>query len=219
MPTVDLKTLLGMAIKMQRASLSLSQEELAYRAGLHRTYVSDLERGARNPSIESIEKLAGALQISVSKLFESIGSGAGARGIVEILLVENDPQDIELTIRTFGKAQITNPVHIARDGQEALDFIFANVHREDLPSTLLVLLDLNLPKMSGLEVLQRIKADQRTRDIPIIILTVSSRDREIAECRRLGVQGYIVKPLGFENFSQITPQLSLAWTLVRNRES
>jgi CheY-like chemotaxis protein len=217
MPTIDLKALLGMAIKTQRASLGLSQEELAYRAGLHRTYVSDLERGARNPSIESIEKLAGALQVSVSKLFESIGSGAGARGIVEILLAEDEPSDVDLTVRAFKKARITNPVHIASDGQEALDFIFANANTENFRDTLLVLLDLNLPKISGLEVLRRIKADTRTQDIPVIVLTASTRDRDIAECRRLGAQDYIVKPVGFQNFSEITPRLSLAWTLVKKR--
>ena len=75
MPMIDLKTLLGMAIKTRRASLGISQEELAHRAGLHRTYVSDLERGARNPSIESIEKLARALDVSVAKLFENADSG------------------------------------------------------------------------------------------------------------------------------------------------
>jgi len=216
MPTIDLKTLLGIAIKTQRASLGISQEELAHRAGLHRTYVSDLERGVRNPSIESIEKLAGALQISVSKLFEDAGNGTSSQ-MVEILLVEDDPQNIELTVRAFKKAQITNPVRIARDGEEALNFVFGNVHQENLRSTLLILLDLNLPKMSGLEVLQRIKADKRTQGIPVIILTVSTRDRDIAECRRLGAQDYIVKPVGFENFSEIAPRLSLAWTLVRNR--
>ena len=76
MATIDLKTLLGMAIKTRRASLGISQEELAYRAGLHRTYISDLERGARNPSVESIEKLAAALQISVAKLFEQAAGEA-----------------------------------------------------------------------------------------------------------------------------------------------
>jgi CheY-like chemotaxis protein len=217
MATIDLKTLLGMAIKTQRASLGISQEELAHRAGLHRTYVSDLERGARNPSIESIEKLAGALQVSVSKLFESAGNGSGSRKLVEILLVEDDPHDVDLTVRAFKKAQITNPLQITRDGEEALDFIFANAHDENLGKTLLILLDLNLPKISGLEVLMRIKADKRTQDIPVIILTVSTRDRDIAECRRLGAQDYIVKPVGFQNFSEITPRLSLAWTLVKNR--
>jgi CheY-like chemotaxis protein len=217
MATIDLKTLLGMAIRTQRTALGISQEELAYRAGLHRTYVSDLERGARNPSIESIEKLAGALQISVSKLFASTGNGTSSRQMVELLLVEDDPTDVELTVRAFKKARITNPLHVVRDGAEALDFIFANVDQKNPQSALLVLLDLNLPRMSGLDVLRRIKADTRTQDIPVIVLTVSTRDRDITECRRLGAQDYIVKPVVFENFSEITPRLSLAWTLVRHR--
>src|SRR5713101_1673137 len=115
MTTIDLKTLLGMTIKTQRTSLGISQEELAHRAGLHRTYVSDLERGARNPSIESIEKLAGALQVSVSKLFENIGNGSGSQQMVEILLVEDNPRDVDRTLRAFKKASITNPLQIARD--------------------------------------------------------------------------------------------------------
>src|SRR5258708_40342087 len=98
MATIDFKTLLGMAIKTQRASLGISQEELAYRAGLHRTYISDLERGARNPSIESIEKLAGALQVSVSKLFDSVGDGSGSPPTVEILLVGDNPRDVDLNL-------------------------------------------------------------------------------------------------------------------------
>jgi CheY-like chemotaxis protein len=219
MATIDLKSLLGMAIKTQRASLGISQEELAYRAGLHRTYISDLERGARNPSIESIDKLARALQISVSRLFESVGNGGASPQMVQILLVEDDPHDVDLTVRAFKKAQIINPVQIARDGEEALEFVFANADDKNLRSTLLVLLDLNLPKIGGLEVLRRLKADKRTEEIPVIILTVSNRDRDIAECRRLGAQDYIVKPVGFQNFSEITARLRLAWRLVKNRHA
>ena len=215
MATIDLRILLGMAIKTKRTSLRISQEELAHRAGLHRTYVSDLERGARNPSIESIEKLAGAFQVSVSKLFESVGKGTSSRRMVEILLVEDDPRDVELTVRALKKAHITNPLQIARDGEEALDFVFANAHDSNLRSTLIVLLDLNLPKISGLEVLRRVKADKRTQDIPVIILTASTRNRDIAKCRRLGAENYIVKPVGFHNFSEVTPRLSLAWMLIK----
>jgi CheY-like chemotaxis protein len=219
MATIDLKTLLGMAIKTQRASLGISQEELAYRAGLHRTYISDLERGARNPSIESIEKLAGALQVSVSKLFENAASGDGSRQMVEILLVEDDLADVDLTLRAFKKANITNPLHVTRDGEEALDFIFGTgsyARRRGARQLQIILLDLNLPKVSGLEVLRRIKADKRTAHIPVVVLTASARDRDITECRRLGAKNYIVKPVAFENFSEITPRLSLAWALVQN---
>jgi len=217
MATIDLKTLLGMAIKTQRASLGISQEELAHRAGLHRTYVSDLERGARNPSIESIEKLAGALQVSVSNLFEGAGNGSSSRQMEEILLVQDNPRDVDLTIRAFKKANITNPLHLARDGEEALDLVFADANRGNLRRTLLILLDLNLPKISGLEFLRRIKAAEQTQDIPVIILTLSTRDRDIAECRKLGVENYIVKPVDFQNFSEVTVRFGLGWTLGKNR--
>ena len=217
MATINLKTLLGMAIKTQRASLGISQEELAHRAGLHRTYVSDLERGARNPSIESIEKLAGALQVSVSNLFEGAGNGSSSRQMEEILLVQDNPRDVDLTIRAFKKANMTNPLNVARDGEEALDLVFADANRGSPRRTLLILLDLNLPKISGLEFLRRIKAAEQTQDIPVIILTLSIRDRDIAECRKLGVENYIVKPVDFQNFSEVTARLGLAWTLGKNR--
>ena len=219
MATIDLKTLLGMAIKTQRASLGISQEELAHRAGLHRTYVSDLERGARNPSIESIEKLAGALQVSVSNLFEGAGNGSSSRQMEEILLVQDNPRDVDLTIRAFKKANMTNPLNVARDGEEALDLVFADANRGNLRRTLLILLDLNLPKISGLEFLRRIKAAEQTQDIPVIILTLSIRDRDIAECRKLGVENYIVKPVDFQNFSEVTARIGLAWTLGKNRQN
>jgi two-component system, response regulator len=218
MDTIDLKTLLGTAIKSERSQLGISQEELANRAGLHRTYVSDVERGARNPSIASIEKLAQALKLSVSALFGRAINGRGARDVVEILLVEDDPHDVKLTMRAFQKAKITNPVHVVRDGAEALDFLFATglyAHRWEDHQPKIILLDLNLPKINGLEVLRRIKADKRTRHIPVIILTVSSQDRDINECRRLGAETYIVKPVQFQNFSEVTPGLNLAWVLVK----
>jgi CheY-like chemotaxis protein len=218
MATADLKALLGAAIKAERSALGISQEELAYRANLHRTYISDMERGARNPSIESIEKLARALQISVSMLFEQARSGSQAKELVEILLVEDNPRDVQLTLRGFEKAKITNPVHVVRDGDDALDFLFATgpyTNRRDARSPQIILLDLNLPKKSGIEVLQQIKANETTRDIPVIVLTTSNRNRDIVECRRLGAVAYIVKPVGFQNLSEVTARLSLAWTLVK----
>ena len=218
MATADLRALLGATIKSDRSALGISQEELAYRAGLHRTYISDLERGARNPSIESIEKIASALEISVSMLFEQAGGGDQAKQLVEILLVEDNPRDVQLTLRGFEKAKITNPVRVVRDGVEALDFIFATgpyTHRRNARSPQIILLDLDLPKKSGIEVLQQIKANETTREIPVIVLTASNRDRDVAECRRLGADHYIVKPVGFQNLSEVTARLSLAWTLVK----
>jgi CheY-like chemotaxis protein len=218
MVTTNLKALLGAAIKSERSVLGISQEELADRAGLHRTYVSDLERGARNPSIGSVEKLARALQISVSRLFKQATGAERAKQLVEILLVEDNPRDVKLTLRAFEKAQITNPIHVVSDGAEALDFLFATgsyAHRGEADHPKVILLDLNLPGINGLEVLRRIKTDPRTQHIPVIILTVSNRDRDINECRRLGAETYIVKPVGFQKFSEVTPRLSLAWVLVK----
>ena len=218
MAIADLKALLGAAIKAERSALGISQEELAYRADLHRTYISDVERGARNPSIESIQKLASALKTSVSMLFEQAGDSTQVKQFVEILLVEDNPRDVQLTLRGFAKAKITNPVHVVRDGVEALDFIFATgpyAHRRNAHAPQIILLDLNLPKKSGIEVLEQIKANEMTRDIPVIVLTTSNRSRDIAECRRRGAVACIVKPVGFQSFSEVTPRLSLAWTLVK----
>jgi CheY-like chemotaxis protein len=218
MATIDLKALLGLAIKTERCVLGISQEELAERAGLHRTYVSDVERGARNPSIASIEKLAQALQLSVASLFQRAGQGGTLTGVVEILLVEDDPHDVELTKLAFEKARITNPLHVVGDGEEALDFLFATgayQHRKHTALPHVILLDLNLPRKSGLEVLRRIRADKLTKGISVIVLTASRRDRDFAECRRLGVETYIIKPVGLQNFRAVTLDLNLAWTLVK----
>lgn len=219
MKNTDFKSSLGEAIKQTRSEMRLTQEELAERAGLHRTYVSDVERGRRNISLGSIEKLATALELSISKLFARAGNGATQNPFIEILLVEDSPTDSELAVRSFRKAKITNVLHIARDGAEALDFLFATgAHdaRKNQPLPGVILLDLNLPKVDGLTVLRRIKADRRLSRIPVIVLTASKDDRDIAASRELGVESYIVKPLDFQNFSQVTPHLELEWTLVKS---
>jgi len=176
--------------------MGISQEELAERANLHRTYVSDVERGTRNLSLESIERLARALEVSASALFsnpELHGVGAipanGLRkDLVDILLVEDNADDVEMTLSAFKRARFTNRVHVVKDGAEALDYVFrrgkhARGGAGEHPQ--MILLDLNLPKVDGLEVLRRLKADKRTRRIPVVILTVSQTGYDIAECRRL----------------------------------
>jgi CheY-like chemotaxis protein len=209
-----------MAIRDKRSELGISQEELASRSGLHRTYISDIERGARNPSLESLQRLAKALEVSLPGLFEKAGDTNCEREIVEILLAAGDPEDIKLTERAFKEARIRNPVYTVRTGVEALDFIFAtgpHAERRSDCHRLVILLDLNLRKIDGLEVLRRIKADKRTREIPVVVLTVSNRDSDIAECRRLGADGAIVKPLGFQTFSETMPGLHFDWALLKSR--
>jgi two-component system response regulator len=136
---------------------------------------------------------------------------------VEILLVEDNPDDVELTLHAFRKNNLTNQIDVVRDGAEALDYLFctgpyAQRHIENGPRV--ILLDLKLPKVDGLEVLRRIKADPRTRMIPVVVLTTSREDRDIVESYNLGVNSYIVKPVNFEQFVEAVRQLGLYWLLL-----
>ena len=218
----DVKKLFGQAIRAWRGRSGLSQEELAWRAGLHRTYVADIERGARNPSLQSIQKLAAALRLSFSTLFEPFGDnprleGADSPGCqADILLVEDNPDDIALTMEVFDRVQVKNSVHIAHDGAEALEYLFGADPASRAPlknRPKLILLDLNLPKVDGIEVLRRVKADENARTIPVIVLTASGNSSQIEECRKLGAEIYIVKPMDFERFCEVVPRLSGYWRL------
>jgi CheY-like chemotaxis protein len=136
---------------------------------------------------------------------------------VEILLVEDNPHDAELTLRTLKKSNLANHVVWVKDGEEALNYIFGA--STDTPETnnhtpKVILLDLKLPKVDGLEVLRRLKADKRTNIIPVAVLTSSREEQDIVESYRLGVNSYIVKPVHFENFSKAVTQLGLYWLLL-----
>lgn len=136
---------------------------------------------------------------------------------VEILLVEDNPQDLELTQRAFRKANLTNRIHVARDGAEALDYIFCegpHCARTMDSGPKVILLDLKLPKVDGLEVLKRIKGDPRTRPIPVVVLTSSKEQNDVVESYQLGVNSYIVKPVNFEGFAAAVQQLGLYWLLL-----
>jgi two-component system response regulator len=135
---------------------------------------------------------------------------------VDILLVEDNPRDVELTLRALKKHNLANKVQVVQDGAEALEFIFpTDLDEERLISNLkVILLDLKLPKVSGLEVLQRIKSDPRTRAIPVVVLTSSHEDSDIQECYKLGVNSYVVKPVEFDKFAQAVAQMGFYWLLV-----
>ncbi|MBI2939285.1 MAG: response regulator [Chloroflexi bacterium] len=136
---------------------------------------------------------------------------------VEILLVEDNPSDVELTLHAFKRYNLTNRVHVVRDGAEALDFIFCSgeyAGRSFQNTPRVILLDLKLPLVDGLEVLRRIKADPRTRPIPVVVLTSSREERDIVESYKLGVNSYIVKPVDFEQFTESVRQLGLYWVLL-----
>jgi CheY-like chemotaxis protein/DNA-binding XRE family transcriptional regulator len=222
----NVKREFGATVRAYRRQLGISQETLAQRAELHRTYVTDVERGARNISLVSISRLAQALDLSISSLFSPPRPTASERRKltarfhkgVEILLVEDDPKDLELTLEAFKSARLSNPVEVVTDGQAALDFLFCSgpfAHRAQADGrTTIVLLDLHLPKLHGLEVLRRLRADQRTSALQVVILTTSRDDANVNEALRLGAEAFIVKPLDFQSLSSVTPRLDFWWTLL-----
>lgn len=136
---------------------------------------------------------------------------------VEILLVEDNTSDAKLTMRALQKSNLCNNIIHLTDGAEALDFIFAEgkyAGRNLSNRPKIILLDLKMPKIGGLEVLKRIKSDARTRTIPVIIMTSSKEDIDITTAYQLGVNSYVVKPVGFDNFSQAVIDLGLYWMVV-----
>jgi two-component system response regulator len=138
---------------------------------------------------------------------------------VEILLVEDNPADVELTLHALRKNNIANHVLVVRDGEEALDFLFCRNSYQNRSSDSppkLVLLDVKLPKVDGLEVLQQVKKDPRTKAIPVVILTSSKEQRDLVNGYQLGVNSYIQKPVDFTQFRETVRQLGLYWLLVNS---
>jgi CheY-like chemotaxis protein/DNA-binding XRE family transcriptional regulator len=223
MEKIAIEKRLGNSVKNWRIRLQIPQDELARRAGFHRSYISDIERGARNVSLKSIEKLANALGISMLTLFADLESKLAASPLrndemVDILLVEDNDNDTLLVVQALKSAHLTNRIFVVRDGAAALDFLFCMgefAYRRINDRPQVILLDLNLPKIDGLEVLRRLKADTRTRDIPVVVLTASKYDDAITVCKRLGAESFIPKPVDFQNFSTMTLQLSLQWALLK----
>jgi CheY-like chemotaxis protein len=135
---------------------------------------------------------------------------------IELLLVEDNPADQELTLHVLKRHNLANRVKIARDGAEALEFLFGSESEPRTEETVprIILLDLKLPKVSGLEVLGRLKADPRTKHIPVVVLTSSRQDTDLARCYELGVNSYVVKPVDFGQFAEAVRQLGLYWLLL-----
>lgn len=131
---------------------------------------------------------------------------------IEILLIEDNPNDAELTIRALKKNNLANRIIHLKDGAEALDFIFDDSQEGKSPQRL-VILDLKLPKIDGLEVLRRLKKDEKTKKIPVIVLTSSQEDQDIVESYNLGVNSYVTKPVEFEQFMQAVTKLGCYWML------
>ena len=135
---------------------------------------------------------------------------------VEIVLVEDNPDDAELTLRALKKSNISNHIIHLEDGAEALDFIFSKgkyTDRKNNAKPKIILLDLNMPKVNGIDVLRKIKSDESTKTVPVVVLTSSREDPDVQICYKLGANSYIVKPVGFENFTKAISELGLYWVL------
>jgi len=135
---------------------------------------------------------------------------------MEILLVEDNSKDAEMTRRALRKHNLSNRVHWVKDGEEALDYVFcrgAYAEREPLRPPRLILLDIKMPKVDGIEVLRQIKTDARTRTVPVVVMTSSNEERDVVESYRLGVNSYIVKPVEFAAFLEVVAKVGLYWVL------
>ena len=138
---------------------------------------------------------------------------------VDILLVEDNPNDELLALHAFRKHQLANHVHVVRDGAEALEFLFRNGAYADRPTRnpKVILLDKKLPLVDGMEVLRQLRANPRTSMIPVVMLTSSAEERDVIESYRLGVNSYIVKPVDFEQFTETARQLGYYWLLINKQ--
>ena len=132
----------------------------------------------------------------------------------DILLVEDNPDDVELTRRALQKANITNTLVVVEDGAEALDYLFARGDHEGREMPAVVLLDLKLPKVDGLEVLQRVRAHDRTKFLPVVILTSSTEEQDLVNGYKFGANSYIRKPVDFQQFAEAVQQLGMYWLLL-----
>ena len=136
---------------------------------------------------------------------------------VEILLVEDSPADVELTLHALRRDNLANHIHVARDGEEALDFLYcrgAHCQRDPNQRPKLILLDLKLPKVDGLAVLRQIKSDPRLKAVPVVVMTSSKEEKDLIQSYGLGVNSYIQKPVDFDQFRAAVKQLGLYWLLV-----
>jgi CheY-like chemotaxis protein len=135
-------------------------------------------------------------------------------GEVEIVLVEDDPNDAELITRALKKHNLANKIVLLRDGAEALDFFLGSARKPGRCAAKVILLDIKLPKVDGMEVLRRLRADERTKEIPVVILTSSNQERDVAAAYKLGINSFVTKPIKFDEFAKVVAELGMYWLML-----
>jgi CheY-like chemotaxis protein/DNA-binding XRE family transcriptional regulator len=224
----------GSVVRSQRLNDGLSQEELAHRSGLHRTYVTDVERGARNPSLNSIKKLSDALGVSLSALFglvegvdgkAQLPGGAGGQkrsarnGSVDILVAGDPSSGVESMLRSVN-ANLTNSIQFVRDGQETLDYVFGTgtfKKRDILKTPDVLILDLGLTNVGSLEVLSKLRENPITSSIAIIALA-SQSDQDLGRAKELGITDVITMPIDVSKFVRALTQAGYQLSVVNGPE-
>lgn len=228
-----MKSTFGASVKLRRNQLGFSQERLAERSDLHRTYISDVEHGRRNISIETMEKLAAALDISVVELFlgpgisngkfpDASNDGGTLSFALEILLVSGSQSEAKKLAGAFAAARISNPIFVVDNVPGALAYVFRQgsyARRQPGKPPDLVLLDTNFPETDLVDFLRGIKSDKKTAPIPVALLVKSAHDRILKKCKNSGVETHVVKPIGFQSLRRLVEQLNLNWQLFKDTES
>jgi len=208
-------------VRARRRRMGLSQDELASLSHLETNYLSEIEQGAREMTLRSLMSLAESLEVTAGTLLARApdpdeaphpsGPALPHASGCAILMVEDNPTDAALTARVFKREGITNPLSIVPDAEEAMEFLFGkgkySVFGPAHPQ--FILLDLNLPRMSGLEFLRRVKGYPSTRSIPVVVLTATRDPQIVKECGRLGAESYIIKPFSIGSLVRATPNLAL----------
>lgn len=235
---MKLRKFVGAAVRDMRLGQDLTQEELANRSGLHRTYITDVERGNRNISIESIEKIAGALRTPLSALFarsEELQGDDGGRSVrlmhhrsdrvdasVEILIAEEDRSFIDMTVHTFKNANVRNTVHTVHDGGEVLSFVHATgpyEKRASFPPPSLIIMDQHIPRGGALEVLERLRAHPSSREIPVIILTSSQSEANSLRKSGFAFVECVTKPVSVTDIGRVASAFGMQLMLVNGSTS
>lgn len=225
----------GTVIRALRRERNLSQEELANLSGLHRTYITDIERGTRNVSLKNITRIAAAMNLSLQEMFmlvdqcsrdernilsDSIAKGSFRDEPIEIVLIEDDQNFVELTLYALNKGNIINHVRVLHDGEEAQRYLFDKrmVENEKKPIPGVILLDLFLPLIDGFQLLENIKNNESTKNIPVVVMTSSVSRADMDRCLALGVEAYLTKPISIENFTDVMRTLGFRSILFDREE-